>query len=70
MGHGFEALDNHDSYMAPCNTAGFMTVVSIEMKFGGGEGLRAHASVDEILFGMGTHVARRLFEQKRMRECK
>ena len=39
------------------------------MKFGGGEGLRARAFVDEILFRISTHVARRLFEQKRMREC-
>ena len=63
MGRGFEGLDGRDGYTAPGSTASFMHYghggptdhgESIEMKYGGGEEVRARASEKEILFRTST----------------
>ena len=76
MGRGFEGLDGHNGYAALASTASLAHYghggptdhgESIEMKYGGGEGLlHARASEDEILFRISTHVTCRCFGQRRM----
>ena len=76
MGRGFEGLDGHNGYAALASTTSLVNYGHggptdhgelIEMKYEGGEELRARASEDEILFRISTYVACKCFGQRGMR---